>query len=78
MLLSARKELREDRPFELEIVEMGISDPQATEHESCTNGRKDLDKDFLETPTEIAESLAKWLECNGVASVEFAKYIDRS
>jgi len=54
------KSFQEGRPFEFEIVEMGILDPQATEQKSCssadqnsasagvtcTNGRKDLDKDF--------------------------------
>ena len=40
---------------------------------------QDADKDSVpETPPEIADCLAKWLDNNGVARSAFAKYIGRS
>ena len=43
------------------------------------DGGQEVDKDSkLETPPEIADCLAKWLDNNGVARSAFAKYIGRS
>lgn len=93
LLLEALNEIRETKLIKFEVVEIPTaqcaSDQESEERETdqeCGSSDQpnnavmvDLDQyPELETPKEIAECLATWLDCNGVMRSDFAKYIGRS
>ena len=92
MLLTALNDIRENKGIDFEILEITpttqhttqqetgeeVNDGGGSRDEAVMEIRKDLVEDLVETPSEIANGVAKWLDHNGVARAEFAKYINRS